>query len=174
MHTALQKNIQDILRNKGYLVIIEPAFDNRNADILVQNPQTLQTTIIEIELHKNYRHAFCSLNSDLKFSDRVIVVCGDEVILNILSELSMKFHHKDRQRILFVLKNQYIKFIRTLFQNKNNNNIHNRTQNKVRTKLRSELTKEVIGVNIKKKGNKLHFKRLLKPWLGIWLKKEDV
>lgn len=157
MHTALQKNIQDILRNNGYLVIIEPAFDHRNADILVQNPETLQTTIIEIELHKNFRHAFCSLNSDLKFSDRVIVVCGDEVILNTLSELSIKFHPKDQQRILFVLKNQYIEFIRILFQNKNNNKIHNKTQNKVRTKLRSELIKEVIRINIKKKGNKLHY-----------------
>lgn len=151
MHTAIQKDIQDMLRSMGYLVIIEPAFDNRNADILVQNPKILQTTIIEIELHKNYNHALCSLNSDLRFSDRVIVVCGNEVILNTLSELSIKFHYKDQQRILFVLKNQYIEFIRTLFQNKNNNKIHNKTQNKIRTKLRPELTKEVIGVNIKEK-----------------------
>ena len=134
MHTAIQKDIQNILREMGYLVIIEPAFDNRNADILVQNPKTRQTTIIEIELHKNHRHALCSLNSDLRFSDRVIVVCADEVILNTLSELSMKFHHKNRQKILFVLKNQYIEFIRTLFQNKNNNKTYNKTQNKIRMK----------------------------------------
>ena len=119
----IQKNIGKILRGMGYIVIIEPAFDGRNGDLLIQNPQTLAITIIEIELHKNYRHAIQSINSDLRFCDEVIIFCRNETILRALNRLSGRFHKEDRQRIHFVLINQYIDFIRTLFQNKNNNKI---------------------------------------------------
>lgn len=127
----IQREIQDMLRKMGYLVIIEPPFDGRNADLLVQNPLTLETTIIEVELHKNYRHAIKSIRSDLRFCNTVIVLCGNQTISRSLSNYSGKFLMKDRQRIHFVLINQYLDYIRTLFQNKNNNKTHNKTQNKV-------------------------------------------
>lgn len=123
-----------MLREMGYIVIIEPPFDERNADLLVQNPRTLETTIIEIELHKNYHHAIQSIRSDLQYCNDVIVICGYETILKVLRKFVVKFHTKERKRIHFVLINQYFDFIRTLFQNKNNNKIHNKTQNKFRIK----------------------------------------
>jgi len=127
----IQREIQNILREMGYIVIIEPPFGGRNADILVQNPRTLETTIVEIELHKNYRHAIKSIRSDLRFCNKVIVLCGNQTILKSLNNYSGKSLMKDRQRIHFLLINQYIDYIRTLFQNKNNNKTHNKTQNKI-------------------------------------------
>ena len=97
-HTMIQREIQDMLREIGYIVIIEPPFDGRNADLLVQNPQTLETTIIEIELHKNYRHAIKSIHSDLRFCNKVIVLCGNQTILRSLNNYSGKFLTKDRKR----------------------------------------------------------------------------
>lgn len=125
-----------MLREMGYLVIIEPAFDGRNADLLVQDIDTLKTTIIEIELHKNYHHAIKSIASDLRFGDKVITVCDSETIKGALCRLSAKLEKPDRQRVHFVMINHYIDYIRTLFQNKDNNNIHNRTRNNIRTKER--------------------------------------
>jgi|GEM_PF-2132026 len=167
MHTSIQKNLQDLLRDRGYLTVLEPPFDNRNADVLVQDPETMKTTIIEIELHKNYQHAFCSLNSDLKYADQVIVICANDIIRKTLSQLSIRLHHKNQQRIIFVLKNHYIEFIRTLFQNKNNNKIPNKTQNKVRINLWSELKKEVTNkhrkhrvIHCTKKENKMKIEKI--------------
>ncbi len=125
-----------MLREMGYLAIIEPAFDGRNADLLVQDINTLKTTIIEIELHKNYHHAIKSIESDLRFGNEVITFCDSERIKGALYRLSMKFEKADRQRIHFVTINHYINYIRTLFQNKDNNNIHNRTRNNIRTQER--------------------------------------
>jgi len=125
-----------MLREMGYLVIIEPAFDGRNADILVQDINTLKTTIIEIELHKNYYHAIESIESDLRFSNVVIVFCDSETIKDALYRLSAKLEKPDRQRVHFATINHYIDYIRTLFQNKENNNNHNRTRNNIRTKER--------------------------------------
>jgi len=125
-----------MLREMGYLVIIEPAFDGRNADLLIHDINTLETVIIEIEFHKNYHHAIKSIESDLRFGNVVIVFCDSETIKDALYRLSAKLEKPDRQRVHFVLTNQYIYFIRTLFQNKDNNNIHNRTRNNIRTQER--------------------------------------
>lgn len=133
-HTMIQRKIREELIKRGYIVIIEPSFNGRNADVVIQDTRTLKTTIIEIELHKNYSHAIQSINSDLRFANNVIVICGSQTILRSLSNYSAKFHMKDRKRILFVSINRYIDFIRTLFQNKNNNKIHNKTQNKIQIK----------------------------------------
>jgi hypothetical protein len=131
-HKTMQRVIEDMLREMGYLVIIEPAFDGRNADLLVQDMETLRTTIIEIELHKNYHHAIQSIRSDLRFCNDVIVFCKDETIIHALDERSIQFGKENRRRIHFLPINHYVNYIRTLFQNKNNNKSHNKTQNKTR------------------------------------------
>jgi hypothetical protein len=131
-HKNLQKVLSTLLREMGYLVIIEPAFDSRNADLLVQDIQSMKTTIIEIELHKNYRHALQSIRSDLQFCNEVIVLCENVVILRRLNDLCNKFCNTNRNRIHFVPINHYLNYIRTLFQNKNNRKNHNKSQNNIR------------------------------------------
>ena len=133
-HKKIQGDIQIMLRKMGYIVIIESSLDGRNADLVIQNPQTLETTIIEIELHKNYAHAIQSIKSDLRFCNKVIILCGNKTILRALIKLSREFDRKDRKKIHFVLVNRHFDFIRTLFQNKNNKKTHNKTQNKIQIK----------------------------------------
>jgi hypothetical protein len=130
-HTMIQRNIQNVVREMGHIAVIEPLLGTRNADLLVHNPQTLETTIIEIELHKNYQHAFKSIRADLRYCSDVVVICGNETILGALNRLIARLHAQERKRVHFVLINQYIDFIRTLFQNKNNKTTYSKTQNKI-------------------------------------------
>ena len=130
-HKNLQKILSALLRERGYLVMIEPAFDSRNADLVVQDIQSMKTTIIEIELHRNYQHALQSIRSDLQFCDEVIILCANVVILRRLNNLCNKFCYTDRNRIHFAPINHYLDYVRTLFQNKNNRKNHNKSQNNI-------------------------------------------